>query len=61
MPDPEQRHRYAIELAEELAQFERPMPVVDEYDLRFLSRVRKARAGGNRRISCMSPVNRLRE
>ena len=33
MPDPEQRRRYAIELAEELAQFERPMPVMDEYDL----------------------------
>ena len=24
---------YAIALAEELAQFERPMPVMDEYDL----------------------------
>jgi transposase len=33
MPDPEQRRKYAIELAEELAQFERPMPVMDEYDL----------------------------
>ena len=33
MPDPEQRRRYAIALAEELAQFERPMPVMDEYDL----------------------------
>jgi hypothetical protein len=33
MPDPEQRRRYAIELAKELAQFERPMPVMDEYDL----------------------------
>ena len=33
MPDPEQRQRYAIALAEELAQFERPMPVMDEYDL----------------------------
>jgi transposase len=33
MPDPEQRRRYAIHLAEELAQFERPMPVMDEYDL----------------------------
>jgi len=33
MPDPEQRRRYAIELAEELAQFERPLPVMDEYDL----------------------------
>lgn len=33
MPDPEQRRQYAIALAEELAQFERPMPVMDEYDL----------------------------
>jgi hypothetical protein len=33
MPDPEERRRYAIDLAEELVQFERPMPVMDEYDL----------------------------
>jgi len=33
MPDPEERGRYAIALAEELAGFERPMPVMDEYDL----------------------------
>ena len=33
MPDAEQRKRYAIALAEELAQFERPMPSMDEYDL----------------------------
>jgi len=33
MPDPEQRRRYAITLAEELAQFERPMPVMNDYDL----------------------------
>jgi hypothetical protein len=33
MPDPEQRRRYALALAEELIQFERPMPVMDEYDL----------------------------
>jgi transposase len=33
MPDPEQRRRHAIVLAEELAQFERPMPVMDDYDL----------------------------
>jgi hypothetical protein len=33
MPNSEQRRRYAIELAEELAQFERLMPVMDEYDL----------------------------
>ena len=33
MPDPEQRRQYAVALAEELAQFERPMPVMDEYDL----------------------------
>ena len=33
MPDPEQRRQYAIALAEELAQFERPMPAMDDYDL----------------------------
>ena len=33
MPDPGQRGRYAITVAEELAQFERPMPVMDGYDL----------------------------
>lgn len=33
MPDPEQRRRHAIALAEELRQFERPMPSMIEYDL----------------------------
>ena len=33
MPDPEQRKRHAIALSEELAQFERPQPKMDEYDL----------------------------
>jgi hypothetical protein len=33
MPDAEQRKQCAIALAEELAQFERPMPSMDEYDL----------------------------
>ena len=33
MPDAGQRKQYAIALAEELAQFERPMPAMDEYDL----------------------------
>ncbi|MEO7650740.1 MAG: IS21 family transposase [Bryobacteraceae bacterium] len=33
MPDPENRRRHAIALAEELAEFERPMPEMDEYDL----------------------------
>jgi len=37
MPDPEDRRLYAMRLAEELEQFERPMPVMDEYD-RLLSR-----------------------
>lgn len=32
MPDPQQRRQYALALAEELAQFERPMPSMDEYD-----------------------------
>lgn len=33
MPDPEQRRRHAIALAEELREFERPLPVLSEYDL----------------------------
>jgi hypothetical protein len=33
MPASEERRRYAIALSEELAEFERPMPVMDEYDL----------------------------
>jgi transposase len=33
MPDAEQRRQYAIALEEELQQFERPMPVMDDYDL----------------------------
>jgi hypothetical protein len=33
MPDPEQRRQYAVSLAEELQQYERPMPVMDNYDL----------------------------
>ena len=33
MPDPEQRRQHAVALAEELMQFERPMPVMDNYDL----------------------------
>jgi hypothetical protein len=33
MPDAEPRRRYQLELSEELAQFERPQPAVDEYDL----------------------------
>jgi transposase len=33
MPDPEERRCHAVALAEELAEFERPMPVMDEYDL----------------------------
>ena len=32
MPDAEDRRRHALDLAEELAQFERPVPVMDEYD-----------------------------
>ena len=32
-PDAEERRRYQIALLEELAQFERPEPVMDEYDL----------------------------
>lgn len=33
MADPEQRRQHALALAAELAQFERPMPVMDDYDL----------------------------
>ena len=33
MPDAEQRREHAIALAEELKEFERPMPVMDDYDL----------------------------
>jgi transposase len=32
MPDAHDRKRYALALAEELKQFERPLPVMDEYD-----------------------------
>jgi transposase len=32
MPDPKERQRHTLALAEELRQFERPMPVMDEYD-----------------------------
>jgi hypothetical protein len=37
MPDPEQRRQYAVALAEELQQYERPMPVMDNYDLLLTS------------------------
>jgi hypothetical protein len=33
MPDPDERRRHAIALAEELAQFERPMPTMNDYDM----------------------------
>ena len=33
MPDAEDRRRYPMALSEELAQFERPQPVMDNYDL----------------------------
>jgi hypothetical protein len=33
MPDPDQRRQHAVALAEELLPFERPMPVMDHYDL----------------------------
>lgn len=37
MPDAEERRLYQIALSEELAQFERPQPVMDEYDLLLAS------------------------
>src|SRR5277367_3970240 len=33
MPDAEERRCYQISLSQELAEFERPQPVMDEYDL----------------------------
>jgi transposase len=33
MPDPEKRRLYALAVSEDLAQFERPLPVMDNYDL----------------------------
>ena len=33
IPDAEERRRYRIAVAADLAGFERPMPAVDEYDL----------------------------
>ncbi len=32
MPDAEQRKCYAVALSQELAQFERPQPKMDDYD-----------------------------
>jgi hypothetical protein len=42
MPDAEERKRYAIALSEELAEFERPLPVMDDYDLLLASLSGKA-------------------
>ena len=42
MPDPEQRKRYALTVAADLAQFERPLPVMDDYDLLLTSLSGKA-------------------
>ena len=33
MPDANERRSHALAVEEELAQFERPMPKMDEYDL----------------------------
>ena len=33
MPDADERKRHVIALSEELAAFERPLPVMDDYDL----------------------------
>ena len=40
MPDAEQRKHHAIALSEELAQFERPQPKMDDYDLLLSAAVR---------------------
>ena len=37
-PDAEERRRYQLALSEELAQFERPQPVMDDYDLLLTSK-----------------------
>jgi hypothetical protein len=37
-PDAEERRRYQIALSKELSQFERPQPVMDEYDLLLSSK-----------------------
>jgi hypothetical protein len=37
MPDEQDRRRYALALSAELAQFERPQPVMDNYDLLLAS------------------------
>ena len=37
MPDAAERRRYELALSEELAEFERPQPVMDEYDLLLAS------------------------
>ena len=39
MPDADERKRYALALSEELAQFERPQPVMDDYDLLLATKV----------------------
>src|SRR5664280_850320 len=41
MPDPEERRRYELALKEELAEFERPMPKMTEYDLLLSSSYNK--------------------
>lgn len=33
MPDPDRRRLYALAVSEDLAQFERPLPLMDNYDL----------------------------
>ncbi len=33
IPDPDRRRFYALTVSEDLAQFERPLPVMDNYDL----------------------------
>jgi hypothetical protein len=38
-PDSAVRERYQMALAEELAQFERPMPKMDEYDQLLTGRI----------------------
>ena len=58
MPDPEERRRYAIALAEEFAQFERPLPDMDEYDLLLARHPMKSQTEAWNTPACGSTAKR---
>src|SRR5260370_37397977 len=65
MPDADERRRYAIALEEELAQFERPIPEMDDEDLllggmqcRARRKLRSTPAGGSTARRCGCPPSR---